>query len=161
VAVVSALGYDLWLKTTTLSVLPWAVSFGLVPAFVTYGLQPPQPPAPWAVTIGVLLGVGAHLANSARDVDGDRRVGAEGIASALGPDVARWLAVLALLGASALLLLQLTLPVAVAAGVLVLLTAAAAVGLRWQGGRRLFEVILVLAIIDVGLLVAAAGSIAS
>jgi 4-hydroxybenzoate polyprenyltransferase len=160
VAVISALGYDLWLKTTVLSVLPWALSFGLVPVFVTYGLQPPQQPAAWAVTVGVLLGVGAHLANSARDVAGDRLVGAEGIASALGPALARWLAVLALLGASTLLLFQLELSMSVAVAVVVLLAAGAGTGLRWRGGQRLFEVMLILAVIDVGLLVLAAGSIA-
>jgi 4-hydroxybenzoate polyprenyltransferase len=161
VAVASALAYDLWLKSTVVSALPWAVSFGLVPAFVTYGREPPAAPAGWATTVGVRLGVGPHLANSARDIAGDRLVGAGGLASSLGPAVARWAAVVSLLAASVVLVVALDLA-AVPAALVVLVPAAGAIGAaRWQDGRRLFEVILVIAVLDVALLVAAAGRISA
>ena len=44
----------IWLKPTVLSPLPYAVSFGLIPAFVTYGLTPPEPPALWLTAAAAL-----------------------------------------------------------------------------------------------------------
>lgn len=160
-AVASALAYDLWLKATPLSLLPWMVSFGLVPFFVTYGLQPPQPPAAWVVIVGVLLGSGAHLANAARDIASDRRAGVAGLAGALGSAASRTLAVVVLLVATAVLLVQVSLPVPAAVVLLALLVAGAVAAARWQSGRRLFEVILVIAVVDVALLLLAGAAIAA
>ena len=72
VAVASAWAYNLRLKATPLSVLPYAVSFGLLPAFVTAGL-PGQPVVGWLVAAGALLGAGAHFANVLPDIDDDLR----------------------------------------------------------------------------------------
>lgn len=159
VAVASALAYDLWLKATPLSLLPWVVSFGLIPVFVTYGLEPAVPPAGWVVVVCALLGTGAHLANAARDIDSDRRVGVAGLAGVLGSAWSRGLAVVALLAATAVLLTQLSLPAAVAVALLVVLVVAAAAAARWQSGRRLFEAILVIAVVDVALLLSAGTAI--
>ncbi len=154
-AVGSALAYDLWLKTTLASILPWVVSFGTVPAFVTYGLEPAAAPALWAVTVGALLGAGAHLANSARDIAGDRAAHATGLAAALGAGTSRLLAVLCLLAATGLLLAQLPLGWPVRVVAFAVLGAGALAAARWQAGHRLFEAILLLAVLDVALLVAA------
>ncbi|HEY7859477.1 MAG TPA: UbiA family prenyltransferase [Candidatus Nanopelagicales bacterium] len=159
VAVASALSYDLWLKTTVLSVVPYAVSFGLIPAFVTYGLTPPSAPAPWVVATGALLGIGAHLANAAPDVQSDLAVGAGGLVSRIGARNARVGAVVALLLSTALLVRQLDVSAWLGVVLLLALTAVAVVAATWRSGRRLFEAVLVLAIVDVALLFAAAASI--
>lgn len=57
--------YHLWFKRTALSWLPYAVAFGLLPAFLSYGglgggLH--GGPPTWAMTaLGALLGVGVHF----------------------------------------------------------------------------------------------------
>lgn len=158
-AVASALSYDLWLKTTVFSVVPYAVSFGVIPAFVTYGLTPPSAPAPWVMATGALLGIGAHLANAAPDVQSDLAVGAGGLVSRIGARTARAGAVVALLLSTALLVRALQLPVWLGVFLLLALTAVAALAATWRSGRRMFEVILVLAIVDVVLLLASAASI--
>src|SRR4051794_40530102 len=68
VAVLLAWGYNLGLKSTPVSVVPYTVAFALLPAFVTLGL--PGAPAPpwWAVLAGGLLGAGAHFANVLPDL---------------------------------------------------------------------------------------------
>ncbi len=154
-AVVSALAYDLWLKTTALSVLPWIVSFGLVPAVVTYGLDPPVAPAWWLVTVCALLGAGAHLANAVRDLDSDRRVGATGLVGRLGSTTSRTLALAAVVLATVVLVVALRpVPLVLIAAVVVLVVAVTA-ALRDEG-RRLFLVVELVALLDVALLLAVA-----
>ena len=159
VAVASALSYDLWLKTTVFSAVPYALSFGLIPAFVTYGLTPPSPPALWVMATGALLGISAHLANAAPDVQSDLAVGAGGLVSRIGARNARVGAVVALLLSTALLIRQLDVPAWASVVLLLALAAVAVVAATWHSGRRLFEAVLVLAIADVAMLFAAAASI--
>ena len=103
VAVASGWAYNLGLKRTALSWLPYAVSFGLLPAFVVLGLPgSPLPPA-WAILAGALLGVGAHLANVLPDIDDDLATGVRGLPHRLGRRWTRWLATAALLSATVLL----------------------------------------------------------
>jgi 4-hydroxybenzoate polyprenyltransferase len=103
VAVASGWTYNLGLKRTALSWLPYAVSFGLLPAFVVLGLPgSPLPPA-WAIVAGSLLGVGAHLANVLPDIDDDLATGVRGLPHRLGRRRTRWLATAALLGATVVL----------------------------------------------------------
>jgi 4-hydroxybenzoate polyprenyltransferase len=91
--------YNLRLKHTVLSPLPYAVAFGALPAFVTLGLPSPSWPAWWAVTAGVLLGVGAHLLNVLPDIENDLATGVRGLPQRLGRPVCRWLAPLVMLAA--------------------------------------------------------------
>ena len=57
-AVGAALAYNVRLKSTIASFVPYAVAFGALPAFITLGLDgSPGPPA-WAVEAGALMGVG-------------------------------------------------------------------------------------------------------
>lgn len=102
-AVGSGWAYNLRLKRTALSWLPYAVSFGLLPVFVVLGLPgSPFPPA-WAIAAGALLGVGAHLANVLPDIDDDIATGIRGLPHRLGPRWTRWLATASLVGATVLL----------------------------------------------------------
>ena len=79
VAVLLAWGYDLGLKSTVWSVVPYTVSFGLLPAFVTLGLPGAPWPPWWATAAGALLGAGAHFANVLPDLDDDLATGVLGL----------------------------------------------------------------------------------
>lgn len=85
VAVASAWAYNLGLKATVLSPAPYAVSFGLLPAFVALGLAGAPRPAGWAIVTGALLGVCAHFLNCLPDLAGDRATGVLGLPQRLGP----------------------------------------------------------------------------
>jgi 4-hydroxybenzoate polyprenyltransferase len=87
--------YNLGAKRTALSWLPYALGFGLLPAFVALGLPGRPWPPVWLLAAGALLGVGAHVTNVLPDIDADAR----------GEVRAGALAALALLGASAALVL--------------------------------------------------------
>ena len=83
-AVASAGLYNVVLKRTPASPLPYAFSFGSLPYVVTFGL--PGRPAPpwWAPVAAALLGVGAHFVNTLPDQDADRRLGVHGLPQRLG-----------------------------------------------------------------------------
>ena len=102
-AVLAALAYDIGLKRTVWSWLPYAVAFGLLPVVVW--LVSPQDglPPTWLVLAGALLGVGAHGANVLPDYDRDRASGVLGLPQQLDPLVLRLGTATALLGALALL----------------------------------------------------------
>ncbi|MGW0661673.1 UbiA family prenyltransferase [Streptodolium elevatio] len=93
--------YDLGLKGTVLSPLPYAVGFGVLPAFVTLGLPGAPWPAWWAVSGAALLGVGAHLVNVLPDLDADRATGVRGLPHRLGAARVRRIAPAVLLTAVA------------------------------------------------------------
>lgn len=81
--------YNLRLKSTVVSPLPFAVAFGLLPAFVTLGLPGRPWPAWWAVAAGALLGMGAHFANVLPDLPEDILLGVRGLPQRLGATGAR------------------------------------------------------------------------
>ncbi|MGF1425407.1 UbiA family prenyltransferase [Kitasatospora sp. LaBMicrA B282] len=103
--VAAAWGYNLGVKRTLASWLPYAVGFGLLPAFVTLG-SPGQPwPPAWLIGAAALLGVGAHVTNVLPDIGADLASGVRGLPQCLGRRRALALAPLLLLAASALLVL--------------------------------------------------------
>ncbi|GAA4200811.1 UbiA family prenyltransferase [Streptosporangium oxazolinicum] len=103
VGVAAAWAYDLGLKATVLSWLPYAVGFGSLPGFVTLGLPGHPWPAWWAVTAAALLGCGAHLANVLPDIPADLAGGVRGWPQRLGTARVRVLIPVPLLAATALL----------------------------------------------------------
>ncbi|MCX4750386.1 UbiA family prenyltransferase [Kitasatospora sp. NBC_01287] len=103
--VVAAWAYNLGAKRTVLSWLPYAVAFGLLPAFVTLALPGHPWPAGWAVAAGALLGAAAHATNVLPDLDGDLATGVRGLPQRLGPRRARLLAAALLLAGAAVLVL--------------------------------------------------------
>ena len=105
VFIVSAWSYNLWLKRTPFSVLPFVVSFGLLPALVTLSGAAPMLAAPWALGAGALLGVAAHFANVLPDLDDDRATGIAGLPHRLGRRASGTVIAAALAGASALVVL--------------------------------------------------------
>ena len=67
--------YNLGLKATGFSVIPYAIGFGILPLFVTLTFENPQLPPWWVVLASSLLGVSAHFANALPDLLEDRRTG--------------------------------------------------------------------------------------
>ncbi|CAM5644301.1 hypothetical protein SCALM49S_04886 [Streptomyces californicus] len=89
--------YNLRLKATALSWLPYVSGFGLLPAAVTLTL-PGQPwPRWWTVAAGALLGLAAHLADTLPDIAADRAAGVTGLPHRLGAAGTRLLLPLPLL----------------------------------------------------------------
>ncbi|MEV0040413.1 UbiA family prenyltransferase [Streptomyces sp. NPDC050804] len=105
VGVAAAWTYNLRLKSTVLSWLPYAVGFAALPAFVTLGLPGQPRPAWWIVTAAALVGVGAHLGNVLPDVDSDLALGVRGWPQRLGPARIRLLLPAPLVAATVLLAL--------------------------------------------------------
>jgi len=83
-AVAAAWAYNLGLKATAFSVVPYALAFGLLPAFVTLGPPLRAAPPAWALAAGALLGAGAHFTNVLSDLDTDAATGVRGLPHRLG-----------------------------------------------------------------------------
>lgn len=83
VAVGSAWAYDLRLKSTVASPVPYLVSFGLLPAIAATTAGVPVPPE-LVVAAGV-LGAAAHFANTVPDAAADAATGVRGLPQRLGP----------------------------------------------------------------------------
>lgn len=84
IALASAWSYNLGLKATPCSILPFIVSFGLFPSFATLSTTQPELAAPWAWVAGAALGAAVHLTNVLPDLDDDRRTGIRGLPHRLG-----------------------------------------------------------------------------
>ena len=93
--------YNLGLKATAWSWLPYAVAFGSLPSVVSLAGAPPAWPAWWLTATGAALGVGAHLLNTLPDLADDERTGVRGLPHRLGEATSRRLAVALLVVASA------------------------------------------------------------
>jgi 4-hydroxybenzoate polyprenyltransferase len=153
-ALLAAWAYNLRLKDTAWSPLPYAVAFGAVPVVVAGVAERPAPAAGLVAAAG-LAGVGAHLANTARDVVTDRAVGNGGAAARVGGPAARFLAVLAIGLAAAAALAWLAAPSPLVWWVLLAQVAVLAVAARARQGRWLFPTVLALAVLDTAAVVAA------
>jgi 4-hydroxybenzoate polyprenyltransferase len=97
--------YNLALKSTWLSWLPYAVAFGALPGIATLARADHQAPAVWGVAAGALLGVTAHVTNTLPDLQADRATGIVGFPHRIGPRAALLVAAAALLVGSVLLVL--------------------------------------------------------
>lgn len=80
----SGWAYNLYLKRTRWSWVPYAIAFGALPAVVDLALDPPSMPPAWMMVAGSLLGVGAHLVNVLPDLADDARTGVRGLPHRLG-----------------------------------------------------------------------------
>ena len=95
--------YDLGLKSSPLSVLPYVVCFGLLPTFVVLALPGAPAPVWWLPLAGALLGAGAHFANVLPDLDDDAATGVRGLPHRLGRTASRYAAAVLLLAATVVL----------------------------------------------------------
>jgi 4-hydroxybenzoate polyprenyltransferase len=163
VALAGGLLYNWPLKATPLSVVPYAVSFGLLPSFVVLALPGAPAPPLWLPLAGGLLGAGAHFANVLPDLADDADAGIRGLPHILGPFWSRLAAAALLLAATAVLAFG---PPGAPSwlGLAAVALAVAVLPAGWYADRRArarnaratgaFRAVLLVALIDVGLMVA-------
>lgn len=96
--------YNLGLKGTALSWLPYAVAFGALPAVATLSDSPPRMAPAWALAAGAALGVAAHLANVLPDLGEDAQTGVRGLPHRIGARATALTGAAILLAASAAVL---------------------------------------------------------
>jgi 4-hydroxybenzoate polyprenyltransferase len=156
VAVGGGWAYDLGLKRTVASFVPFAVSFGLLPSVATLSLPTPVTPPWWATTAGALLGVVAHLANALPDLEDDLAAGVRGLPQRLGAGQTRAAAATLLLLAAVVLAVAPPGPVGLAGGALLVVAVVALVGafaVQWpERSRTPFVLVVLAALAVVGLL---------
>lgn len=78
------LAYDIWLKRTALSAIPYVVAIPTMPIWVWQTLGAWQPVLWWLLPLGGLIGLALHLANTLPDIDADVAHGIAGLAHRLG-----------------------------------------------------------------------------
>ncbi|MCD4526801.1 UbiA family prenyltransferase [Nocardioides sp. cx-173] len=153
VLVASAWTYNLGLKATAWSWLPYAVSFGLLPVVVSLAGAPPEAPPAWVPIAAALLGVGAHLVNVLPDLADDAATGVHGLPHRIGPSRLPAAATAVLVAGSVVVAVgtRFTLASVVALGCVALLAAVALVG----RGRTPFLAAVAIALVDAVALLAA------
>ncbi len=97
-ATVSALVYDFALSRRPASVLPYLVSFGLLPLWIAAGIGIPLERVAAASLLVAPFAAAAHLANTLRDFDMDAASGSRGLVQVLGRDASRALALALAMG---------------------------------------------------------------
>jgi 4-hydroxybenzoate polyprenyltransferase len=164
----SAWAYNVWLKRTVFSVVPYIVSFGLLPAVVTLSAADWRVAPWWALGAGALLGVAAHFANVLPDIADDTATGIAGLPHRVGVRVSGVVIGMALAAASVLVVVappadQGAGPGALAVAGLVLAVAAAVacavLALRSAPTRLVFRFIMAGALVDVALLALSGSSL--
>ncbi|MGH8969185.1 MAG: UbiA family prenyltransferase [Actinomycetes bacterium] len=157
VGVAGGWAYNLGMKRTVLSWLPYAVSFALLVAFLSLGLPGHPAPAGWALLAGGLFGVGAHCLNVVPDLADDLAAGVRGLPHRLGERGARALGALLLATAAAVVTLgpegEVPVWAWVGFGLAVALALLAATSGARAGSRLPFLLALGSAAVAVGLLV--------
>ncbi|MFI8826103.1 UbiA family prenyltransferase [Streptomyces sp. NPDC053431] len=156
--------YNLWLKRTVLSWLPYAVAFGLLPAFLTTALPGRPWPPLWLTVAAALLGTSAHFANVLPDLEDDLAGGVRGLPQRVGRSGSVASAAVLALASCVVLTAGPTGRVSPAGAVLIGLTlalclAAAAGPPALRRGRVPFVVVLAMAGLDAALLVLAGGPV--
>ena len=154
--------YDVWAKRTRVSVIPYIVAFGLLPAVPTLAGAPPVWPPVWMMLAGASLGIGGHFANALPDLEQDAELGVRGLPQSLGFGVSLAVAAVSLgagalvaavgvlRGSGAAVIAQVVAVLALVAGAMVL---AAVIVTARRGERRLaFRLTMLLAIVVVAML---------
>ncbi|TGN66039.1 hypothetical protein EXE59_20350 [Nocardioides eburneiflavus] len=149
--VASAWTYNLGLKATIWSWLPYALSFGGLTAVVT--LADGQVPPWWWPVGAALLGVAAHLLNVLPDLAGDAATGVRGLPHRLGARRIAPVAAAVLAAASAVVLVGAAPPPAVTVAAVVVVLGLDAVVVAGRG-RAPFAAAVAVALVDALLLVA-------
>lgn len=152
--VASGHAYNLGVKATAWSWLPYALAFGTLPSVVTLAGTTPAWAPSWMAATAAALGVGAHFLNALPDLADDARTGVRGLPHRLGATWSRALATLLLVGGSVAAVLgpagDPTPWTLAALGLVLVLGAVALVG----RGTTPFRAAMLIALVDVALLVA-------
>jgi 4-hydroxybenzoate polyprenyltransferase len=162
-AVACGWSYNLALKSTWWSWLPFALAFGALPGVATLALPGSPLPAAWLVGAGALLGVAAHLTNTVPDLADDRATGVVGLPHRIGARPTLAVATVLLAAASAVTALGPAGTPATGTWIALVLTVAVAAagllrGARATRSRLPFYAIIVLVGIDLVLLVLTASA---
>jgi 4-hydroxybenzoate polyprenyltransferase len=130
--------YDLRLKRTPLSAIPYIVALPLLPLWVWVALGRFRPALLEIVPLGMLLGLALHLANALPDYENDEREGVKALAQRLGKSrsialcwSAYALTILLALG-SGLLEIRSPVPLLTGCGVAAIALVTAAAGFIWR-----------------------------
>lgn len=153
----SAWAYNLGLKRSRVSVIPFIVGFGALPAIVTFAGAEGSPPALWAVAVGAVFGVSIHFTIVLPDLDDDARTDVAGLPQLLGGRVSGIVAFVALVVAALLVFFGPPVehpgtPFGVVAGIgLLVAVVIAAVGIRLvitrPPSRLLFRLVIVASLV--------------
>jgi len=160
-SVAAGWAYNLRLKATVWSWLPYAVAFGALATVPSLALPEVDVAdldvAWWLPVVGALLGVGAHLVNVLPDLDDDAATGIAGLphrlAARFGVRFVAGLAVALFVLATGLLVAAL--PWGPVVAVAMVVVAGLAVVALVGSGRRPFQAAMAIALVDVALLAVA------
>ncbi|MFY9914824.1 MAG: UbiA family prenyltransferase [Nocardioidaceae bacterium] len=157
VLVGSGWAYNVALKATLWSWLPFVTGFGAVPAVATLALPAHPWPEWWSLAAGGLVGVAAHLGNVLPDLAEDEATGVRGLPHWLGAAATAVTGLVAALASAALVVLAP--PGAPSSREVIGLAAAAAVAIaglvvvrRKPSSEAAFHATMVIAAIGVALL---------
>jgi 4-hydroxybenzoate polyprenyltransferase len=144
--------YNLHLKATPWSWLPYAVAFGSLPAVVSLAGRPSQWPPSWMVVTAASLGVAAHFLNALPDLEDDAATGVRGLPHRLGATQSRLVATALLVLASVVAVLGPAGAPAPWAWTALALVGALATLALFGSGRAPFYAAITIALVDVALL---------
>lgn len=150
--VASGHAYNLGLKATVVSWVPYALAFGTLPAVVTLAATSPEVPPWWLMAAAAALGVAAHFLNTLPDFEDDAATGVRGLPHRLGRRTSRMVATTLLVTASATVVLGRGSPSSWGWVALTATTGLAAVAMLGQG-KVPFYAAIGIALLDVALLV--------
>lgn len=149
----SGIAYNLGLKATVWSWLPYVVAFGSLPAVVSLAAALPEPPEVWLIGVGAALGAAAHFLNILPDLADDAATGIHGLPHRIGGPRSQVVATILLLGATVVTVLGPPRPAPAAAWGALPIAVALAVGALTGRGRTPFRCGVAIAGLNVILLV--------
>lgn len=158
----AGLAYDLWLKGTIASALPYALAFGLLPVIAVAARGDGAVAAWWGVVAGACFGVGVHLANVVPDLEADAATGVRGLPQRLGRTGALVAAVVVLVAGCVVVIVGSGVDgTSVVAAVLIpaLLVAAVVDSARRGADEWAYRWVLVLGLATVAILLSSGGAI--
>lgn len=154
-ALIMAWLYNTVLSRTWWSWLPYALAFGSMPAFLSYGLNG-QAPTLWLTAVCAIVGVSAHVANALPDLELDRQADVKGFVTSLGKTRATRLCWILLTLGSVILAVESFAVSAWFSVVLGIALAGAALYAKFSHSRTaMFNAILALVVVQVLVLVVA------
>ena len=144
------ISYNFYFKSTPFSPLPYALAFAALAASVVVATN--RTPPIWLLTAAAALGVAAHFANVLKDLDQDLTSGIKGLPQRLGKKKTR------VICGALLIALTLTLNSANPNQVLLIVGLIGAALTTLSSSKWIFKVLMITAIVDVILLLEAAGT---
>jgi 4-hydroxybenzoate polyprenyltransferase len=145
------ISYNLYFKSTLLSPLPYAIAFAALVACIVVATD--RNPPLWLMGAASLLGVAAHFANVLKDLDQDLTSGIKGLPQRLGKKYSRLIVSILLITTTLLLnYIHPNTP-------LLVIGLIAAVITSFAPNKLMFSALMITAVIDVVLMLNAAGSL--